>query len=91
MCVKNKWDFKFSNSNEDIKVIEKYTNFIWNIIENKDLDLFIYEHSFNDTTNNNFDFAIFKAIINFNKDYKKFDLFKLPLIGTVSMLLKVNF
>jgi hypothetical protein len=71
ICVEVKWGLKDTNT------IKKYTNCIWDIIRSKNLDLFIYEHSFNDTTKNNFDFAIFKAIINFNKEYKKFDLFKL--------------
>ncbi len=71
ICVGDKWSLKEKNT------IEKYTNCIWDIIKSKNLDLFIYEHSFNDTAKNNFDFAIFKAIINFNKEYKKFDLFKL--------------
>jgi len=40
-CVQDKWGFTFSNSNEDIGVIEKYTNCIWDIIKSKNLDMFI--------------------------------------------------
>jgi hypothetical protein len=76
-CVQDKWGLKFNNSDEEVNSFEKYTNCIWDIIKSNNLDLFIYEYSFKDTTDYNLDFAIFKAIINFNKEYKKVGLFKL--------------
>jgi hypothetical protein len=63
--VKKNWNLK----NQDI--IRKYTKCIWDIINVDHLDKLIYEYSFDDSQEYSFDFAIFKTIIEFRKEYKK--------------------